>query len=47
MRFLFGAAGAGDSVRPRRPVRPRRERVMSFVRLECDLTRRAAPQLHR
>jgi len=47
MRDLFGSAGAGKHCAPASPFRPLRERLMSFVRLECGLTPRPGPQLHR
>jgi hypothetical protein len=47
MRGLLGAAGAWGQCAPAAPFRPRRERLVSFVRPECGLTLRPAPQLHR
>ena len=44
---LFGAAGAWGQCAAASPFRPLKERMMSFVRPECGLTPRPAPQLHR
>ena len=47
MRLRLGASGAEKYCAPSAPFRPLRERLVSFVRLECGLTLRPAPQLHR
>ena len=47
MRLRLAASGAEKCCAPSAPCRPLRSCPISFVRLECGLTPRPAPQLHR
>ena len=47
LQSLNSRRGRGDHCAPAAPIQPPRERPMSFVRSQCGLGLRAAPQLHR